>query len=101
MAFLDSLENATQQPATVVLADNGSTDGVPQVKNSKIESPPTVSFEKRSDKQLHDALLVAGGSTRARDTLDKLRPHTQLLTDSTVRNERSLAQEQATGCRDV
>ncbi|HCD4228299.1 TPA: glycosyltransferase family 2 protein [Corynebacterium striatum] len=28
--FLDSLENATQQPTTVVLADNGSTDGVPQ-----------------------------------------------------------------------
>ncbi|EEI79673.1 transcriptional regulator [Corynebacterium striatum] len=44
------------------------------------------------DKQLHDAILVAGGSTRARDTLDKLRTHTQILTDSTVRNERSLEQ---------
>ncbi|MDL5157205.1 glycosyltransferase family 2 protein [Actinomycetospora sp. Odt1-22] len=34
-AFLDSLEDATSRPVTVVLADNGSTDGVPEAEAAR------------------------------------------------------------------
>ncbi|MDU3175994.1 MAG: GntR family transcriptional regulator [Corynebacterium striatum] len=43
------------------------------------------------DRRLHDAILEAGATSRAQDTLARLRTHTQILTDSTVRSERSLS----------
>ena len=47
------------------------------------------------DKRLHDVILEAGGSTRAQDTLARLRMHTRILTHSTVRSERSLTEVNA------
>lgn len=44
------------------------------------------------DQQLHDAIVLAGNARRARAILDTLRTHTRLLSDSTVREYRSLAQ---------
>lgn len=44
------------------------------------------------DQQLHDAIMLAGNARRARVILETLRTHTRLLSDSTVREYRSLAQ---------
>lgn len=44
------------------------------------------------DQELHDAILAAGHARRGRDILSKLRTHTRLLSDSTVRRYRSLEQ---------
>lgn len=47
------------------------------------------------DQQLHDVILSLGGSKRGRTILEQLRTHTQILSDSTVRSQRSLQQIQA------
>lgn len=44
------------------------------------------------DQELHDSILAAGHSIRGRDVVARLRTHTRLLSDSTVRSYRSLAQ---------
>lgn len=44
------------------------------------------------DQELHDLILLAGHSKRGRDIMDTLRTHTRLLSDSTVRENRSLEQ---------
>lgn len=44
------------------------------------------------DQELHDAILAAGHARRGRDVVNKLRTHTRLLSDSTVRTYRSLEQ---------
>lgn len=44
------------------------------------------------DQFLHDQILAAGHSRRGREILARLRTHTRLLSDSTVRRFRSLAQ---------
>ena len=44
------------------------------------------------DEALHDTILAAGHARRGREIVKKLRTHTRLLSDSTVRRYRSLEQ---------